>query len=195
MNAAVVFPGIGYHCDKPLLYYSQKIAKGLGFEIIQVPYDGFDDKKDIQNHPDGMQKAFAHAEEETEKILQDVDWSQYSSILFISKSIGTVVAAKYAEDHNLHVHHVYYTPVEATFTYMQDKSGIAFTGTKDQWVDYRTVVNGCHKKDVFCQVIEGANHSLETGEIFQDLGILQKIMKMTLDYIQNALWDDNRSNR
>ena len=24
---AVIFPGIGYHCDKPILYYSRKLAK------------------------------------------------------------------------------------------------------------------------------------------------------------------------
>ena len=27
MKAAVFFPGIGYHCDKPLLYYSRKLAQ------------------------------------------------------------------------------------------------------------------------------------------------------------------------
>ena len=33
---AVFFPGIGYHNDKPLLYYSQKLAKEFGFECIKV---------------------------------------------------------------------------------------------------------------------------------------------------------------
>lgn len=193
MYAAVVFPGIGYHCDKPLLYYAKKLAKSLGFEIINVPYDGFDAKETIRNNPDGMQKAFSHAESEAEKILRNVDWSQYSTILFISKSIGTVVASKYAQDHGLHVHHIYYTPVEATFKYMKSRSGVAFTGTKDQWVDYQSAVDGCRERNVFCHIIENANHSLETGEVFQDLGILQKIMKMTLDYMQNALWEDRRN--
>lgn len=193
MNAAVVFPGIGYHCDKPLLYYSKKIAKSLGFEIIEVPYGGFDSKKNIRNNPDGMKAAFAHAEKETERILAPVDWSRYSSLLFLSKSIGTVAAAKYALDHHLEVHHVYYTPVEATFAFMQPESGIAFTGTKDQWVDYRTVVDGCHKKNVHCHVIENGNHSLETGEVFQDLAILEKVMKMSLDYMQNVLWEDQKT--
>lgn len=192
MNAAVVFPGIGYHCDKPLLYYSKKIAKSLGFEIIDVPYDGFDSKQNIKGNPAGMQAAFAHAENEAERILKDVNWSSYSSLLFISKSIGTVVAAKYAVDHHLDARHIFYTPVEATFTYMQPKSGIAFTGTKDQWVNYSLVLKDCHKKDVFCHVIENANHSLETGDIFQDIEILGKIMKYTLEYTQNVLWDHTR---
>lgn len=27
MKLAILFPGIGYHTDKPLLYYSKKILK------------------------------------------------------------------------------------------------------------------------------------------------------------------------
>ena len=30
---AVIFPGIGYTADKPLLYYSRRIAANLGYEI------------------------------------------------------------------------------------------------------------------------------------------------------------------
>ena len=28
---AVFFPGVGYNCDKPLLYYTKKLAKEHGF--------------------------------------------------------------------------------------------------------------------------------------------------------------------
>ena len=38
---ACLFPGIGYTCDKPLLYYSWKLLKGLGWEVVPVPYTGF----------------------------------------------------------------------------------------------------------------------------------------------------------
>ena len=32
MKLVVFFPGIGYHCDKPLLYYSRKLAQEYGYE-------------------------------------------------------------------------------------------------------------------------------------------------------------------
>ena len=36
---AVIFPGIGYHCDKPILYYSRKLAKEQEYkEIISLEY-------------------------------------------------------------------------------------------------------------------------------------------------------------
>ena len=38
---AVIFPGIGYHVDKPLLYYSRKLAGEAGFSVVGVPYRNF----------------------------------------------------------------------------------------------------------------------------------------------------------
>ena len=35
---AVIFPGVGYHADKPLLYYSRKLAARQGYEILCVDY-------------------------------------------------------------------------------------------------------------------------------------------------------------
>ena len=43
---AVLFPGIGYHCDKPLLYYSKKCLSAYGYEIIEVNYTHFPHMKD-----------------------------------------------------------------------------------------------------------------------------------------------------
>ena len=41
---AALFPGIGYHCDKPLLYYSAKLARAAGYAVMPVPYAGFPEK-------------------------------------------------------------------------------------------------------------------------------------------------------
>ena len=35
---AVLFPGIGYHADRPLLYYSAKLARAHGCEVTTVQY-------------------------------------------------------------------------------------------------------------------------------------------------------------
>ena len=35
---AVFFPGVGYTNDKPLLYYSRKLAEERGYEVICTEY-------------------------------------------------------------------------------------------------------------------------------------------------------------
>ena len=38
MKLAILFPGIGYHTDKPLLYYSKKILKNMDYEIKEIHF-------------------------------------------------------------------------------------------------------------------------------------------------------------
>ena len=78
---AVFFPGIGYHNDKPLLYYSQKLAKESGFECIKVNYNGL--ASGIKGNKEKMEEALEMVYSQTEPILAAVDWSKYSDIIFI----------------------------------------------------------------------------------------------------------------
>jgi len=90
---AVMFPGIGYHCDTPLQYYSAKLAKAWRYEALPVPYTGFPEK--VWGNVDRMRKCFEIAWLEAERMLEPMDWSAYNSILFIGKSIGTIVNWEY----------------------------------------------------------------------------------------------------
>ncbi|MCC6094662.1 MAG: alpha/beta hydrolase [Eubacterium sp.] len=183
MKLAVVFPGIGYHCDKPLLYYSSKMAKSLDYKICKVPFHDLSGKKDLIGNPKRMREVFEKARAQAEEMLSDIRWKQVEDILFLSKSVGTAVAASYAADHDLQVRHIYYTPVEETFRFMQEGSGIVFHGTADPWVETRIVQNGCREKMVPLYITEQANHSLETGVVLADLKNLQRIMEQTWSYM------------
>ena len=35
---AVLFPGVGYQIDRPLLYHSAKLARERGYEVCTVSY-------------------------------------------------------------------------------------------------------------------------------------------------------------
>ena len=43
---AVIFPGVGYNKDKPLLYYSGKLAVKCGYELIHLDFSGLDWSKE-----------------------------------------------------------------------------------------------------------------------------------------------------
>ena len=165
---AVIFPGVGYHTDKPLLYYSKKLASRNGYEIVEVPYGKF---------PKGVKGS-----RQAEEILKAVDFSGYDDILFISKSVGTAVSSAYAGKYHLKTRNIYYTPVEASFQFMT-QPGIAFTGTKDSWVDHAAIKEGCEKGGFPLHITEDADHSLETGNVLKDLENLREIMRVTEEYI------------
>lgn len=179
---AVFFPGIGYHNDKPLLYYSQKLAKESGFECIKVNYNGF--ASGIKGDKEKMGEALEMAYSQTEPILAAVDWSKYSDIIFISKSIGTAVAARYAEENDLECRNIYMTPLAETFLF-NPKNGIAFHGTSDDWADTENIKDKCSQYNLKLYIIPAANHSLETDDTIENIRIIQKTMEYIKNYINN----------
>ncbi|MBQ4176701.1 MAG: alpha/beta hydrolase [Lachnospiraceae bacterium] len=184
MKIAVIFPGIGYHADKPLLYYSGKLARSLGYEVIPLSYGGF--PKKIAGDRVRMEQSFRIAMEQAEDILKKTDWENAKDILFLSKSIGTVVAGAYARRHLAdrqdQILQVLYTPVEATFDYICGRAE-AFHGTADPWVTDEIVENRCSQLGIPLHVYPDANHSLETGDVRKDLRNMISIIEQTYSFI------------
>ena len=123
---AVIFPGIGYTADKPLLYYASRLAKKHGYQIHTVSYSNL--PGNIKGDSIKMKQAFELAFAQTEQALDTIDWFSYGSILFISKSIGTAISSAYAAKHHLKVRNILFTPLEDTFSFPLQGS-IAFHGT------------------------------------------------------------------
>ena len=99
----------------------------------------------------------------------------------IGKSIGTIAGSAYARRHGINCRQIHFSPVEETFRYAGEK-GIVFHGTADRWVDTKVVESSCAEKGLSLYKIEGANHSLETGDVEFDIEIIQKTMKIIQEY-------------
>lgn len=182
---AVVFPGIGYHTDKPLLYYGKKLAKEDGYEVIEISYGGF--PGNIKGDKEKMKAAFQAAFMQTQALLSKVDLAVYESVLFISKSIGTAVAAAYAGKYEIPAKHIYFTPVEESLPFMQGNDGIVFHGTADPWADTAILKEYCSEHGMPLYLTEGANHSMETGDVERDLKELTKIIVQCGAFLEDLL--------
>ena len=202
----VMFPGVGYHCDKPLLYYGRKIAREAGYEeCVQVSYSAPVDK--IRGDEEKMNKTFESMYQQTEEQLHDIKWEEYDDVLFMSKSIGTIIAATYAKEHELrNVRQVLYTPLADTMkvlgavdvsevievTDTKDSSdtdkntnckesftSIAFIGTNDPWSNIAEIIDLASEINITLHIYEDADHSLETGDILSDLDTIREVMEKT----------------
>lgn len=181
MKIAVFFPGIGYHCDKPLLYYARKLAQEYGYEQI-VTLDYTYDGKNIRGNRQKMEQAFESLYAKEEKKLEETAFDKYSEILFISKSVGTVIASAYAEKYKIKCRQVLYTPLEQTFLF-EHGNAIAFIGTADPWSEVKKVVGRSQNQAVPIYVYEDADHSLEKGNVLQNIDILKSVMNKTKNYL------------
>lgn len=62
--------------------------------------------------------------ENTEKVLQTINLAEYESIVFVAKSIGTVVACKLKEKYQIPALLILFTPIDETLPYIHKKNDI-----------------------------------------------------------------------
>ncbi len=193
---AVFFPGIGYHVDKPLLYYSKKLAKEKGYECFDIAYTC--KMGNLCGNEERIKEAFYILYGQAKKQLDDIDFSQYDEVLFISKSIGTAIAAAYAKEIEkyfqelvdvdgygrcrIKLKNILYTPLKLTFLY-EPHNAIAFTGTNDPWVETEQIIRECEKNNIPLFVIDKVNHSLEGENVPDNINILKDVMKKTEEFL------------
>ena len=185
---AVIFPGIGYSVERPLLYYTRKILEKSGYEVINVGYPGLEkvdifepitngaSAKRVSN--DKASNFVAKAEKLVEEQLEGVNFTSYSKIIFVAKSIGSVISALYAKQLGIHPYHIMVTPIDYAFQFIGDERGSAFCGTSDPLVDFECIEKICKEKQWNFHDFKSGNHSLETTDIDLNIDYLKKYVSV-----------------
>ena len=177
---AVIFPGMGYHKDKPLLYHPGRLVRELGYEVVAVGYHDLPQK--ILGNLKLMREAADMAYIQTKEQLVDMKLTEEDDIIFIGKSIGTFVAAKYVHEHGLAAKQIWYTPVEATFSF-DSKNVIAFIGEADPWSDLNVVKEKAGELGIPLYTYPDCNHSLESSDTLADVRTLQDVVQKTAEFL------------
>ena len=147
------FPASATISTKPLLYYSAKLARARGYDLLAVQYPAL--PTGLRGHAEKIEQAVQTALSAAEEQLTAIDWTAYDRVFFLSKSIGTAIAARYAVRQGIHPRQVYYTPIEQALPYL-DPTGIAFHGTADPWADTEMITDGCRKIGIPLYLTENA---------------------------------------
>lgn len=178
---AVIFPGMGYTTDGPLLYYAGKIVKNNEFDVVKISYGKL---------PEGDKaKVFDYAMNATNVAINRVCFENYDKIFFISKSLGTAVAGTIQKNLPQKVYNIFFTPVTESVPFICEDS-LVFTGNQDPLVHISDIMKRREDVKFDLHVAKGANHSLETGDIKKDILVLSKIEEICERYILDRLKED-----
>lgn len=191
---AVVFPGVGYTKDRPLLYYSGKIAKSYGYELVYPDFTGLQwSKEELKDHS-RLVELLKEGLTRTEAALSDYDITSEDNILFLSKSIGTVVATAYARKKGIVVKQILFTPLEYISNFIEKGNGLVFYGDHDPYAKPDDIIRIGRTYQLEMHCIKGANHSLEAGDVLYNIDELKKVMQRVDEEIK-AVSDKNSENQ
>ena len=181
---AVVFPGVGYTKDRPLLYYAGKAAVKYGYELKHISFVGLEWSKEKLTDQAFLSQTLEKCLHMTEEAFKDLGDISGDDVVFISKSIGTVVATAYARKKSLNVKQISFSPLEMIGTYINEEGGILFCGDADPYADIVPIEKIAKDKRLEIHKIHGGNHSLETNDILTDIDNMKDIMKRVADAIR-----------
>ena len=174
---AVIFPGMGYHSDKPLLFFAKRLARKAGYEVVEVSYEFPFKAREIMNDKLRMKEAFTLAVSQIKEQLGEMSFDRYEDVVFVGKSIGTALAAYFDSELEIGARQVVFTPVPQTFDRLRKGAGIVFHGLADPWCSTDIAGEKCAELELPLYKIEKANHSLETDDPIEDLSNLKWIME------------------
>lgn len=180
MKLVLLFPGIKYTNDMPLLYYPGMLAQEMGYEVMGMDYGPSFAEVEFHNQDitNEIQKAQVYCLSQCEAI----DYTKYDEIVFISKSLGTAVAGWIEKALHLQVKQIYLTPIAATLPYMAHAC-ICIAGSQDEVFDSKRLQEKCAEKKIDCLIYPNCTHRIETGDTLQNVQIIYDILKHIKKYL------------
>ncbi len=176
---AVLFPGLRYSCDMPLLYYPFKLLFGGGADVLQVRSDYT--LTSYQSLPVGERAAWLAADAQAAMQAARVQ-GEYSRLVLIGKSIGTVALASLVP-HEPEAITIWLTPLlrnpHLIAPAEQNRGAALFiAGTADDLYHASALEQIRSASGAQVELIEAGNHSLEIeGDFFASLRALEQVMR------------------
>lgn len=163
----ISFPG-GRGYEIPVLYFGAKYYEDQGYEKVFI------------RHTRNEECEFGVLLDNAAKIISQIDFSEYDDIVFVAKSIGTVVACQIKEKYHIPAILILFTPLNETLPYIHSKNDIKLVavGEKDRYIDVKMLQKLCDKEGVLCHVEQGVGHRMEVlSDLDKNLDIISNVIK------------------
>ncbi len=183
-SLAVLFPGLAYTKDSPLMWYSAIAAYEAGYDTLSIEY-GFQ-----ANHVNATRDAIELSIEEAKTTLKALQKKKgYRHFIFISKSIGTVISQGIPEISGIQVNDfIFMTPLSQTVTFIKSAGRIlVLVGTADPAFRDSDIEQITGLKNVSIVTFPDADHSLEVeGDYGKSLSYLKKATDSCFNFCSSS---------
>lgn len=162
----ISFPG-GRGYEIPLLYFCSKHFEDLGYEKLFI------------SPPDSGRFMYEKLYERAERIIQTIASEEYEDIVFIAKSIGTVVACKIKETYKIPASLILFTPLNDTLPYINNKNDILLisAGENDKYLDSAILRDLCEAEGIYYYFEPNVGHRMEVqGDLEKNLEIIFNVI-------------------
>ena len=174
----VFLPGRGYTIHAPLFHYLRNIITDNGDDVLLVQY-GF---QIAQSNYSVMNQA--NITVECRQAIEDTLAKGYDETIFIGKSLGTPLAAIFANVFEQTSKVILLTPIQNSHSIIEKTPALAIIGTEDSAYDESVCVDS---ELVSWKVYAGLNHSLEVPDkMIASIEVMRQIMGDCTEFLYSS---------
>ena len=189
-HLGILFPGIGYTCQMPLLYYQTKLFLSLGLDVLWVEY-AYNRRPDFQSLPNSERKNWVYADVRG-SCKAGLEQRAYSNVTLSGKSLGTLVLGHLliSETALSHAQAIWLTPLlkdEKLRTEIRKarQRSLLVIGTKDAHYDAASLEELKNLPHMTSVVLEGADHSLEVeGNVSNSIKLMDQVIQEIKRFVE-----------
>ncbi|WP_379146444.1 hypothetical protein [Paenibacillus sp. sgz500992] len=181
---AVVFPGKDYSVERSLLDYAAKVAREHGCDLLLLEYGYQSARADLKREDMDIV-----IEECKAAIAALPALPEYEQLLFISKSMGTVIAGRVAAEMGVQqkTSHLYLTPLVDSIPWIKQSRGSMIYGGSDPLFNEQHSAEITGLQNIRVYRIDDANHALEVGSVNESLAVLLVIINFYHEFFRDTL--------
>lgn len=185
---SVIYPGLRYSSDMPLLYYTTKLLTERGSDVLQLWADYT--SADYQSLPREQRAAWLY-EDGGAAIRAGQKQRDYGDLILVGKSIGTLILAVLAINEGMPENSIsiWLTPL-LHLQYVVEAArqlpgqALFIGGGQDPSYTQESVAQLKELPNIMTITIEGANHSLEIpGDLPRSLKAMEEILQRIADFL------------
>ena len=189
---AIFLPGMGYTCDRPLLYYPTQWLIDQGTDVFWVEYN-YVRQPEYMMLPERERAkwTFADVSAACQAVLSQ---RAYQQVILVGKSLGTLAMGHLLRSGILGdaLTPIWLTPLLHNAWLRErisedGRPGLFISGTADPHFDTQGMADASQTAGSEVLLIEGADHSLEiAGDLWSTLQTLEQVMRSVTRFIQNT---------
>jgi len=183
----VIFPGLHYSCDKPLLYYSSQLLIQAGFDVLQLKTDYTRRDFQFSTHQERMNWIMIDSQA---AVSAGLDQRPYTRMVLVGKSMGTLaMAGLVSVEIDLQAASIWLTPllnqpllVNAAMSF--PGPALYLVGTGDPTYIPEAMEQIIDKTGAEVHAIANANHSLEiSGKNQKSHRVLGDVLQLMSSFL------------
>lgn len=191
-SLAVLLPGLNYSCDHPLLYYTTTILLEHSFDVVQLWANYTVTEYQSLSNQEQLHRL---AEDATALINAGLAQRNYSRLLLVGKSIGTLtLGALFSNSETfLDAHAIWFTPLTQYTVVVRGmarahKKSLYVAGSNDRSFDTGPLRSAPFYASHQNLVIQDADHSLQIpNDLPRSLDMMKQIVAAVDAYVKSAL--------